>query len=119
MDPGASRHPVSLVVNTCSVRRFRILLIFRYRPRNYILLFRPRAQINLLAALRAERAKLVRLYPFDFFAAGWAIDHRCHDDERGSEIAEGKLEGHVTFEGLGLHVAALAGEAYPQHVFVG
>ncbi len=41
----------------------------------------------------------------------------CEGQE--SEIAERELERNVALERLGLHVAALAGEAYPQHILVG
>lgn len=36
-----------------------------------------------------------------------------------SEIAEGQVERHVFFQRLGLAIAVLGGEAYPQHVLVG
>ncbi len=66
-----------------SVRGRRLLIIRplrRINSRNHILLFRPSPQINLLAALAAKRAVFVLLHPFDFLAAGGAIDYGCHNE---------------------------------------
>lgn len=95
----------------------RILITDRGRARDHVFFFSPRTQVDLLAALAAEGAEFIDLSPFDLVTAGRTIDDRHHDEE--SEIAECQIEGHIAFVGLGLVVAALSGEAYPQYIFIG
>lgn len=95
----------------------RILITDRGRARDHVFFFSPCTEVDLLAALAAEGPEFIGFSPFDLVAAGRTIDDRHHDEE--SEIAECQIEGHIAFVGLGLVVAALSGEAYPQYIFVG
>lgn len=96
-----------------------LILISRWRrPWNHIFLFSPSPKINLPATLAAKRPVFAGFGPFDFLAAGGAVYDGSHDADR-SKITEGEFEGHIAFMRLGFHVATLAGEAYPQHIFVG
>src|SRR5471032_1766226 len=83
-----------------------------------VLLFGPRAQIDLLAAVRAERAVFVFLFPLHFFGAGRA-GHYGHDFTISLKVTERELKRYFVFQRLRFQVAALGGEAHPQHVFVG
>ena len=64
-----------------SRRRIVVIDILGWIDRgNDVFFFSPCAQIDLLATLGAERAKLVLFQPFDFFAASRAIYNCCHNE---------------------------------------
>ena len=59
--------------------RFRIFFTTRLRTGDHVLFLGPGAEVDLLAALAAERTVFVGLGPLDFLAAGRAIDDGYHD----------------------------------------
>ena len=64
---------------TTSMLRFGVVFTARLCAGNDVLFFGPGAEVDLLAALTTERTVFVGLGPFDFPAAGRAIDDGCHD----------------------------------------
>jgi len=64
---------------------------------NHIFFLGPRAEIYLLAAFAAKRAKLALFGPDDLFTAGWTIDLSCHMSENSLEITKRELERHIVF----------------------
>ena len=83
-----------------------------------VFFFGPCAKINLFATFGTKRAPAIRFFPFNLAGTRWAIDD-LHYRRECLEITQREFKRHITLICLGLHIATLAGKAYPQHVFVG
>ncbi len=70
--------PLSAPFLTALLKLVRFGFIFRRAAGDLVFLFSPGTEIDLLAALGAERPVFAGLGPFDLVATGRTIDDRYH-----------------------------------------